>query len=109
MVKIEAYEVTWYEYFDTVSTVMAFVNDQAEFESLVNYLEQRLAKWHQILNNFEAYENITNIYNLNEANGEWIKLDSELIELLIFSKDMYEKNKWASEYCHRCSNRSLAS
>mgnify|MGYP000846992511 CR=1 FL=1 len=88
---LEAYEVTWYEYFDTVSTVMAFVNDQAEFESLVNYLEQRLAKWHQILNNFEAYENITNIYNLNETNGEWVKLDSELIELLIFSKDMYEK------------------
>lgn len=90
---LEAFSHTWYEYFDTVSTVTAYMNTEAQFQELVSLLEEELLLWHQLLDNFQSYEEVKNIYDLNHANGEWVELDSKLLDVLVFSKDMYDKTK----------------
>jgi thiamine biosynthesis lipoprotein len=90
--QLEVYSVQWFQFFDTINEVTAYTNTEEEFKTLSNYLEDRMNKWHKMLDKFRSYEGITNVHDLNASpRGEWIELDPELLDILVFSTDMHKK------------------
>jgi len=81
-----------YGYFDTVSYVYSYGNDlQEEFENTCDEVFAILAKYHKLFDIYYEYEGVNNICTINKNAGiQPIKVDSELIDFLLYCKSIYE-------------------
>ena len=82
----------WYEYFDTVCIVYDYSGmTNAEFDSVTDFIEDELEACHELFDIYNEYSGINNLATLNKnAGGAAIKVDSRIIDLLTFSKEMYD-------------------
>jgi len=89
--QVQVFEKTYFEYFDTVSSVYSYAGDSEEsFEAICREIESLFEKYHRLFDIYNEYEGINNLYTLNEsAGGEEIVLDRELIDFLICAKALY--------------------
>ena len=82
--------VTLFDYFNTFSTLTAYAKSDDEFEQYKEIFSDTLAQYHSLLDATEAADGVKNIYYLNEhAASENVNVSSELIEFLIFAKEMH--------------------
>lgn len=80
-----------YEYFDTVTTFMAYTKDEEEFDKYVKVLRDELKTYHELFNSYDAFEGVNNFRTINENAGkEPVKVDPKIIELVEYSKKMYD-------------------
>ena len=80
-----------YEYFDTITTFMAYTKDEEEFDHYVRVLNDELKKYHELYNSYDAFEGVNNFRTINENAGkEPVEVDSKIIELIEYSKEMYD-------------------
>lgn len=90
--KLQKYESTFFDTFDTVTTLIFYTESQEEGEKLLEKAHSRFMDLNQVYDKYNAYPGIENIYTINQKAGQGpIKVSPELIELLKFSKDKYEK------------------
>lgn len=88
---LEKHTVKVYEYFDTITTFMAYTKDEKEFDHYVNVLKDELKTYHELYNSYDAFDGINNFRTINENAGkEPVKVDEKVIELIDYSKEMYE-------------------
>lgn len=88
---LEKHTVKVYEYFDTITTFMAYTKDEKEFDHYVNVLKDELKTYHELYNSYDAFDGINNFRTINENAGkEPVKVDPSIIELIDYSKEMYE-------------------
>lgn len=82
---------TAYGYFDTVSIFSSYLGDtEAEFRENCTELEAILDKYHKLFNIYYEYEGINNLRTVNiKAGREPVKVDRELIDFLLYTKEMY--------------------
>jgi len=83
-----------FDYFDTVTTIVGFEKSEEEFNKRCESIKQRLEKYHKLYTIYTRYENLNNLCVVNgttNAAHQEVKVDKEIIELLEFSKQMYEK------------------
>jgi len=79
--------------FDTVTSVVFYCKDEAEFEQYLSFSKAFLEKYHQLYDIYNSYET-NNIKTINENAGvKEIKVDKEIIDLLLFCKEAYEKTE----------------
>lgn len=83
-------EKTYFEYFNTVSVIYSYAGDSDdEFEENCHEIEEILQKYHRLLDIYNEYEDVNNLCTLNKnADNEAIKLEKELIEFLLYSKEL---------------------
>ena len=80
-----------YEYFDTITTFMAYTKDEEEFEHYVEVLNEELKTYHELFNSYDRFEGVDNFLTINENAGkEPVEVDPSIIELIKYSKEMYE-------------------
>ncbi len=86
----ETYEKYYYTYFDTVSLVKSYSNDdETTFNNKVDDIETILNKYHNLLDTFEDHD-VNGLYKINQNAGvKPIVVDKELFNLLKFGKDIY--------------------
>ena len=88
-----AKEYTFYGSFDTVSTFYDYTGGLSvkKFEKLCCRVESELLEYHRLYDIYNEYEGITNLatINKNAGNGPQ-KVDSRIINMLLYSKEMYE-------------------
>ena len=91
--KIEPKGKVYYSYFDTVSYVYDYAGDTAErFDDRSAAVSSILEHYHQLFDIYHAYSGVTNLYSLNEAaGGEALAVEPELIEFLLYARDMYDR------------------
>lgn len=88
---LEKHTVKVYEYFDTITTFMAYTKDEKEFDHYVNVLKDELKTYHELYNSYDAFDGLNNFRTINENAGkEPVKVDEKVIELIDYSKEMYE-------------------
>lgn len=90
------YTAYWFDYFDTVTTVVGYENSQQDFDAKANEIKALLEEYHKLYDIYNSYEGIENIYTLNQlTDGEHkpIKVDKKIIDLLEFAKEMYTKTQ----------------
>lgn len=84
------YSAEFLELFDTVTQIVAYSDNREEFEELAGFIYARLEEYHGLYNIYEDYET-ANIKTINENAGiAPVKVDSRIIDLLVFCKEMFE-------------------
>lgn len=89
--ELEKHTEKVYEYFDTITTFMAYTKDEEEFNHYVSVLNEELKRYHQLYNSYDAFEGVNNFRTINENAGKKpVEVDSKIIELIEYSKEMYD-------------------
>lgn len=90
--KYEKYQDTFLGTFDTVITVVAYTENEEEFNSYMEEIEERFIELHKLYDKYNNYEGINNIKTINDKAGiEPVEVEKELIDLILFSKEWYKK------------------
>lgn len=86
----ETYEKYYYTYFDTVSLVKSYSNDDENtFNDKCDKIEALLNTYHNYLDTFQDHD-INGLYKLNEYAGiKEIKIDKVLFDFLKYGKEIY--------------------
>ncbi len=76
-----------FDCFDTVTTVMGYAKDKAEFDRVSGEILAELLEYHKLFTIYEAYDGMENLCSLNEK--KTAVLDSRIIDMLLFAKEVY--------------------
>lgn len=86
------YEAQFLTLFDTVTTIVAYAEDQKKLEEQLQWIYDELETYHRLYDIYNEYPGIQNIKTINDNAGKApVKVDQKIIDLLIFSKKMYEE------------------
>ena len=89
--ELEKHSETVYDYFDTVTTFLAYTKDEEEFNHYMKVLKDELKIYHELYNSYDAFDGVNNFRTINDNAGKKpVKVDPKVIELIEYSKKMYE-------------------
>lgn len=88
----QKFSKNYIEYFDTVCTVVGYEFSEDEFNKTCDFIESELEVYNQLYDIYKTYDNVNNIKTINKNAGkEPVKVDKKIIDLLKFSKEIYDK------------------
>lgn len=89
--KVNRYEATFLELFDTVTTIIGYTKDEDEFSDYAQIIYDNLKEYHELYDIYHDYEGINNIKTINDNAGiEPVQVDQKIIDLLKYSLEAYE-------------------
>ena len=98
--RLQRFSATFFDVFDTVSTVTAYDTDQAAFDSHLEQLHQKLEDYHKLYDIYNSYGDLVNIKTLNEEAGKApMAVDGRIINLLEFGKEVYSLSGGKTNIC----------
>lgn len=89
-IKKEKFTDYSFDYFDTVTTIVGFEKNKEEFLANCTVIKQKLEEYHKLFDIYTKYENLNNLAFVNESDTP-VAVDSIIIDMLEFSKEMYKK------------------
>ena len=85
------YTASFLDIFDTRTEVMGYAYSEDEFSEQVAILKDRLVFYNNLYDIYNDYDGMNNIKTINDNAGiAPVEVDPEIIELLKFSKEMYD-------------------
>lgn len=89
---LKKYDVTIYDYFDTVTIFTAYCKNEEEFNKYKDLVDKRMAEYHKLFNNYDKFENVNNFTTINENAGkEKVKVDQKIIDIIKEGKKWYDE------------------
>ncbi len=90
-------EATITGYFDTVITIVAYMEDKAEFDKEVQQIAKELEVYDGLCDAYSDYKKENNIKTINDkaGSGEPVKVNLFLVDMLLNAKKAYEKTNGA--------------
>ncbi len=88
----EKFNVYYFDFFDTVTSVVGYAESQEEFNVICNGIKEDLSEYHKLYDIYTSYDGLNNICTINKTEKgahKVVKVDKAVIELLEFSKEMY--------------------
>ena len=87
----QKFNKVYYDYFDTVSTIVGYEETQAEFDEKCEFIEKELKRYHELYDIYHSYSGVTNFYTMNkEAAKAPVRVDPDIIALLKFGREVYD-------------------
>ena len=85
----QKYSTSFFDVFDTVTTIIGYADSQETFDRVVGEARQQFVRYHQVFDGYNAYDGVHNLYyvNQNAASGP-VPAEPELIELLLWIRDL---------------------
>ena len=82
----------FYDVFDTVATFYDYTGStRDEFAALADRVESEIVEYHELFDIYHEYEGKNNLATVNRLAGQGpVKVDSRIIDLLVYSKSIYE-------------------
>ena len=89
---------SYYEYFDTVCTVISYAGDSADaFASNCDAISALLREYHRLFDIYYEYADVNNLRTVNKKAGmEPVKVDQELIDFLLYAKKIHNLTNGAT-------------
>lgn len=88
--KTTRYQAEFLGLFDTVTTIIGYAESKEEFTALARQVQEQLAKYHRLFDIYHNYEGVNNLKTINDHAGVApVKVDREIIALLLFAKAQY--------------------
>lgn len=88
----EQYKAGYLDVFDTVTEFIGYGETQEEFKDKANHLNEELIVYHKLYDIYNEYEGVNNLRTINQNAGiSPVVVDTKIIDLLKFSKDLYSK------------------
>ena len=89
---MEQYTATFLDVFNTRTDIMGYAKNEEAFTEQIKLLKDKLEYYHKLYDIYNDYDGMNNIKTINDNAGiEPVKVDEEIINLLLLSKEMYEK------------------
>lgn len=86
------YSEGFYDTFDTLSQIVGYTETEEEFREYTEAMHNRLQRLHKLFDIYNSYEGLHNIKTINDNAGvQPVQVDQEIIDLILFSKDWYQK------------------
>lgn len=77
------FSATYWDVFDTVTTVSGFAGSQANFNAQAQKIYEQLQYYHRLFDIYHDYEGVNNLKSVNDAAGKApVKVDDSIIALL---------------------------
>ena len=88
----QRYSANFLDTFDTVVRVIGYTSSEEEFYEYVEEVYERFQRFHKLYDKFNEYEGINNLKTINNNAGiEPVKVDQEIIDIILFSKEWHER------------------
>lgn len=88
----QKYSESFFDTFDTLTQVVGYTKSEEEFKSYVDKIHTRFLELHKLYDIYNNYDGINNIRTINDNAGiKPVKVDKEIIDLILFSKEWYER------------------
>ena len=85
------YSAQFLQLFNTVTEIVGYSDSKEDFSAFSQLIYDNLEEYHQLYDKYNEYEGIHNIKTINENAGiKPIKVDQRIIDLLLYSKNIYE-------------------
>ncbi len=84
---------TCFEYFDTVTTIIGYAENEEEFLSVSEFVCNELSIYHKLYDIYNLYDGITNLALINKTYNDGHKsytVDREIMDLLLYAKKIYK-------------------
>ena len=88
----QGYQRTSLEVFDTVTVISGYEKNKDVFEERADLIEKELKRYHELFDIYSDHGKV-NLKTVNDRAGEPVAVDGEIIEMLLFGIDMYEKTE----------------
>ena len=86
------YDGNFFDTFDTITQIIGYTETKEEFDEYMEIMHNRFIELHKEYDKYNNYEGINNIKTINDNAGkEPVKVSDDIIEMLVFSKEWYEK------------------
>ncbi len=86
------YRSDFMDTFDTVVTVMAYAQSDAQFDEILAIAHDEFLKMHKLFDIYHNYDGINNIKTINDNAGiKPVMVDPHIIEMIKLSKEWYRK------------------
>jgi thiamine biosynthesis lipoprotein len=90
--KYTKFSNSFFDCFDTYTTVVGFTKTEKEFDRYFQQFEKRFQELHKLFDKYNDYEGLNNIKTINDNAGiKPVKVKQEIIDLILFSKEWYQK------------------
>ena len=90
--ELSRYTASFLDVFDTKTDVIGYSTDEEAFAEQVSLLKDKLSYYNDLYDIYNNYEGINNIKTINDNAGiAPVEVNKDIIDLLLFSKEMYEK------------------
>lgn len=84
---MQRYEATYWDVFDTVTTVTGYAAGQAEFDAAAREIHDALLEYHRLYNIYESYDGLRNLKTVNDQAGIGpVPVDERILSLLQFAQ-----------------------
>ncbi len=84
------YQAVFMDLFDTVTSVIGFAANEEEFQQETGRFHDGMERYHRLYDIYHEYEGMVNLCTLNAHAGETMTVDQEIIDLLLFARDVDE-------------------
>ncbi len=86
------FDAQYFDYFDTFTSFTVYADDEEQFAEYEELFSSELERYHQLFDIYENYSGLNNIKTINDNAGiTSVQVDEEIIKLLEFAKEEYEK------------------
>ncbi|MDD4851057.1 MAG: FAD:protein FMN transferase [Gemmiger sp.] len=84
------YQTTFWDVFDTVTTVTGYADSQPEWDAQMDALHADLQRYHRLFDIYNAYPGLNNLYTINQNAGKGpVAVEEDILSLLTLAKEMY--------------------
>ncbi len=90
--KLQKYSDYSFEYFDTVSSIVGYAENQEEFDRVSEQALSLLGEYHKlytIYHRYDGMENLCTVNDLLDGAHRTVTVDRRIIDMLLFSKEAY--------------------
>lgn len=86
---VQKYSLTFFEAFDTITTIMGYADSQETFDRVMGQAKDMFLHYHCIFDGYNDYDGVYNLHYVNEhaASGP-VKAEQELIDLLLWVRSV---------------------
>lgn len=89
--RTQKYTATWFDLFDTVTTVVGYAESPEEWQAQTDALHEDLLAYHQLYDIYHNYDGLVNLREVNRLAGEGpVEVDARILDLLLEAKKLYE-------------------
>ncbi len=86
------YQSSYFDLFDTYTELIVYAADEAQAQAMIAVAKDELTVCHQLFDIYNDYDGINNLKTINDNAGlAPVQVDERIIDLLVFSKEMYQK------------------
>lgn len=92
--KLNKYSEYYFDYFDTVTTIIGYEETEEEFDAVCEEIKALLNEYHRLFTIYNRYEGLNNLVTINDlVDGKHteVTVDRKIIDMLTFAKEMYVK------------------